>query len=107
MSVKCTLYLTDQAFSVFGIKRSPKHNLTLDKCDIFKRGFSVIADVLKAIRFELSLSLVRIKVYLFFDNIAELEHVPCDGAVTGPYSSVAGTTLPLVLLTALATTTAL
>lgn len=40
-------------------------------------------------------------------SISELEHVPCDGAVTGPYSSVAGTSLPIVLLTALATTAAL
>nr|ABB76665.1 acetylcholinesterase 2 [Cydia pomonella] len=43
----------------------------------------------------------------FLNRLNELERVPCDGAVTGPYSSVAGTTLPVVLLTALATTAAL
>ncbi|KAI8424410.1 hypothetical protein MSG28_002920 [Choristoneura fumiferana] len=34
----------------------------------------------------------------FLNKLNELEHVPCDGAVTGPYSSVAGTTLPFSLL---------
>ncbi|CAG4914836.1 unnamed protein product [Colias eurytheme] len=43
----------------------------------------------------------------FLHKLDELEHVPCDGAVTGPYSSVAGTTLPIVLLTTLATSAAL
>ncbi|GBP75954.1 Acetylcholinesterase [Eumeta japonica] len=43
----------------------------------------------------------------FLDKLNELEHVPCDGAVTGQYSSVADMSLPFVLLTALATTAAL
>ncbi|CAH0725322.1 unnamed protein product, partial [Brenthis ino] len=43
----------------------------------------------------------------FLNKLNELEHVPCDGAVTGPYSSVAGTTLPIILLTTLAITVAL
>ncbi|KAI8424413.1 hypothetical protein MSG28_002920 [Choristoneura fumiferana] len=34
----------------------------------------------------------------FLNKLNELEHVPCDGAVTGPYSSVAGTTLPVIQL---------
>lgn len=44
--------------------------------------------------------------YAHFLRYTELEHVPCDRAVTGPYSSVAGTTLPILMLTALATTVA-
>lgn len=46
-------------------------------------------------------------IHYYLMNIPELEHVPCDGAVTGPYSSVAGTTLPIVLLTTLAISVAL
>lgn len=43
----------------------------------------------------------------YFLLFTEMENKPCDRAVTGPYSSVAGTSLPIILLTALATTVAL
>lgn len=48
-----------------------------------------------------------IGIFIFSFLLSELEHKPCDRAVPGPYSSVAGTTLPIVLLTTLATTVAL